>query len=176
MRVHSIPSILAALLAAGAASAATPVTAGVPSAAVAQEIANASLFIVQGSNVDVALRGVRSVGVEPSQKLEVIRAVAADLTPSQVARLRATPGLRVYADRQLRSTGLLDLVKSTVNNVNSTAANVFVVQTITQLTTPTVFSLLATKALSTITTPVVQAMAKSAALGWHGCRGPHAAV
>src|SRR4051794_23021065 len=104
MRVHSIPSVLAALLAAGAASAVTPVTAEMPSAAVAHEIAHASLFIVQGSNVDIALRGVRSVGVEPSQKLEVIRAVAADLTPSQVARLRATPGLRVYADRQLRST------------------------------------------------------------------------
>ncbi len=50
---------------------------------------------------------MRGVGVEPSQKLDVIRAVAANLTPAQVARLRTVPGLRVYADRQLRTSGSL---------------------------------------------------------------------
>src|SRR3569833_1910200 len=160
MRAHSIPSVLAALLVTGAASAAT---SAAPSATIAQERANASVFIVQGSNVTAALHAVQGLGVEPSQKLEVIRSVAANLTPSQVERLRAT-GFRVYADRQLRSTGLLDFAITTANNANSTAANVFVVQSITQLTTPTVFSLLATQALSAVTSPVVKSFATSAAL------------
>src|SRR4051794_27517442 len=95
MRAQSIPSMLAALLVAGAASAAVPVTAAAPSPAVAQEIANASLFIVQGSNVDVALRAVHSIGVEPQQRLEVIRAVAVNLTPAQAERVRSIVGLRV---------------------------------------------------------------------------------
>ncbi len=131
-----------------------------------QDIAHAPAFIVQGATVDAALHGVQSVGARNRRsKLEVIRAVAVNLTPSQVARLRATPGLRVYADRQLRTSGsLLSLVKNTVNNTNSTAANVFVVQTITQLTTPTVFSLLATPVLSAVTSPVVQSLSSSTSL------------
>src|SRR5262245_13562619 len=115
MRAHTIPSVLAALLAAGVASAAAPELPAVPSKAIAQDIANAPLFIVQGSNVEAALREVRSLGVEPQRKLEVIRAVAVNLTPAQLTRLRAVPGLRIYEDRQLRTSSLLSLVKSTVN-------------------------------------------------------------
>ena len=169
MRVQSIPSILAALLATGAAtsavSAATPVTPAMSPTAVVQDIANAPLFIVQGSNLAAALHGVRSVGVEPQQRLEVIRAVSANLTPSQVARLRATPGLRVYQDRQLRTSGsLLGGVQSLLNKANSTLANTFVVPTITQLVTPPVFSLLATPVLSSVTSPLVQGLSNSAGL------------
>src|SRR5690349_5237864 len=165
MRAHSIPSMLAVLLTTGAAaSAAAPGTPVVPATAVAQERANAPLFIVQGSNVEVASHGVLTVGAEPKRTLEVIRAVAANLTPSQVARLRATPGLRVYADRQLRTSSLLGSVQTVVNNTNSTLANTFVVPTVTQLATPTVFTLLATPVLSSVTSPVVQGLSSSSGL------------
>ena len=107
MRAHSIPSVLAALLATGAAYAAAPEAPVTVATAVAQDIANAPLFIVQGSSVQAAMDGVRSVGVEPQRQLDLIRAVAANLTPAQAARLRAVQGLRVYQDRALKPSGSL---------------------------------------------------------------------
>ena len=139
MRAHAIALMVAALLSAGTVSAAA---------------ANNSQFIVQGLNADAALH---KVGAKAERPLEVIHAVSASLNAEQVATLRATAGIRVYEDRTLRTSGsLFDLVKSTVNNTNSTVSNVFVVQSITQLvTTPTVSLLVTNPLVSSVTQPIV---------------------
>ena len=91
---------------------------GITSAARAEPVS----YIVQGATLDAARTQVSRVGAEPDRDLDIIHAVAAHLTESQLARLRADSSVRVYEDREIRTRGLLDGVTSVVNTVNTTLA------------------------------------------------------
>ena len=54
-----------------------------------------SSFIVQADSLDKAFRAVQGLDAEITHKLQIINAVGANLTPSQVEALRATEGIRV---------------------------------------------------------------------------------
>jgi len=134
--------VLSALLAATAVSVAT-----------AQ--ADTATYIVQGATLDAARTLVRGVGAEPSQDLDIIHAVAAELTAGQLARLRADSSVRVYEDRVVRTRGLLDGLTDLVNDVNSTLAESSLVQTVQTVTAPVVSTLTCNPLLSAVTSPVV---------------------
>lgn len=134
---------LSALLAATAASLAT-----------AQ--ADTSTYIVQGATVDTARTLVRGVGAEPSHDLDIIRAVAASLTPGQLARLRAHSSLRVYQDREVRTRGLLSGLQDLVNDLNTTLAQSPLVQTVQTVVAPVVSTVGCNPLLSAVTSPIVQ--------------------
>ncbi len=80
------------------------VTAAGAPAAPAPETAPES-FIVQGRDLAQAARSVREVGGETTDELGIIDAVAARLTPEQVAALREDPTLRVLENRATEVTG-----------------------------------------------------------------------
>ena len=62
-------------------------------------------FIVQAASAELAAAAVGSVGGELTHRLEIIDAVGARLAADQLARLRARPGVRLYADRAARVAG-----------------------------------------------------------------------
>jgi hypothetical protein len=170
MRV-SVPSILMAVVAASAMAASTPNAPAQPASAApvkagSAEVKADALFIVQGKTMNAALKSVRAVGAEAHQELEIIRAVSANLTPSQVGRLRAEKGLRVYEDRALSTRGWLDsLLKTTVNDTNSTVANVPLLQPVTgNVAFPLVGTLTTTPLVSRLTSPIVKSLSQSSSL------------
>ncbi len=58
-------------------------------------------YIVQGKDLITVTNAVRSVGGEITHELGIIRSVGAELTPSQVERLRAMDGLTIHDNGQL---------------------------------------------------------------------------
>ncbi|MCB1623360.1 MAG: S8 family peptidase [Pseudomonadales bacterium] len=73
-----------------AAAAATPVV---------QQLT--SRHIVQAHSGQDVAAVVRAAGGRIVAELKIINAVGADLTPAQIARLRQTPGISLFADEQL---------------------------------------------------------------------------
>jgi serine protease AprX len=65
----------------------------------------ATSVIVQGRDMALAAKAVRSVGGRVTHELGIIRAVGAELTPAQLERLkRLNPELRVYANGQAKTS------------------------------------------------------------------------
>src|SRR6267154_3764785 len=114
-------------------------------------------YIVQGATLDAARTQVGRVGAEPNRDLDIIHAVAAHLTESQLARLRADSSVRVYEDREIRTRGLLDGVTSLVNNVNTTLAQTPLVQTVQTVAAPVLSAVTCNPLVSAVTSPVVSA-------------------
>jgi serine protease AprX len=119
--------------------------------------ADTSTYIVQGASLDAARTLVRGVGAEPSRDLDIIHAVAAELTAGQLTRLRADSSVRVYEDREVRARGLFDGLKDLVNGLNSTLAETTLVQTVQTVTAPVVSTLTCSPLVSAITSPIVDA-------------------
>src|ERR1700760_4221619 len=69
-----------------------------------------ALYIVQADSLNTADKSVVRVNAKVEQEFEIIHSVSAYLTPKQVSVLRVTPGLRVYADRNISERGLLSNV------------------------------------------------------------------
>jgi serine protease AprX len=58
-------------------------------------------YIVQAATTRAARREIERVGAAPGQELNIIGAVATDLTRSQLARLRARGSAQIYPDREV---------------------------------------------------------------------------
>src|SRR5688572_7278766 len=112
-------------------------------------------YIVQGTSLGEAGAYVRGVGAEPERELDIIDAVAARLTPAQLARLRADPNVRVFDDREVRTRGLLDGLTGLVNDLNSTLAENPLVQTVQTVVSPIVSTVACNPLVSTVTSPLV---------------------
>jgi hypothetical protein len=67
--------------------------------------------------LNTAGKSVVRVNAKVEQEFEIIHSVSAYLTPGQVARLRGTSGVRVYADRAVSERGLLSSLVSTTNTL-----------------------------------------------------------
>src|SRR5262249_12625158 len=99
------------------------------------------------------------------QSLDIIHAVSAYLNESQVARLRSDRGLRLFADRTVNTRGsLVDFLKSTVNNTNSTLATNPLVQTTTSVTTPLISTGTTNPVTSPLLSPVVTTLSSTSSL------------
>ena len=101
MRTRHVLLSLIALVVTGAAGAA----GSAPDFADGPAVRAAARYIVQATTARAARRDVARVGAQTDQDLAIIRAVSAHLTPEQVARLRSTAGVRVFADRSLTTEG-----------------------------------------------------------------------
>jgi serine protease AprX len=78
-------------------------------------------YLVQAASVTVARRSVMHVGATVEQNLPIVHGVAARLSASQADRLRATDGVRLFADRAVRtSQSLLSTLLGTTEDVVST--------------------------------------------------------
>jgi subtilisin family serine protease len=89
-----ILSVSVASIAAAEAAAGTVAAAGAAPA-------DAARYLVQAANSRAANQDVRRVGGKVEQDLGIINAVAAELNPGQVARLRDTPDVHIFADRSV---------------------------------------------------------------------------
>src|SRR5205814_2293592 len=79
-------------------------------------------YIVQASTVNAANRDIARVGARTERNLAIINAVSAYLNPWQVARLRKTPGVRVFEDRSLKTDGLLSTLSPATSPVVMTTS------------------------------------------------------
>jgi hypothetical protein len=113
-------------------------------------------YIVQAASLDLARAHVRRAGAEPERDLDIIRAVAVQLTPQQLAGLHADAGVRVFEDREVRARGtLLGGLTDVVNDLNSTLAESSLVQTVQTVTAPLVSTVACNALVSTVTDPLV---------------------
>ena len=153
MRPCLISAAVLALISAGAGAATPEQTPANPPRTVAAPVSATALYIVQAASLDAASRSVRSVGADVHQKLDIIRAVSAHLTPAQAARLRADAHVRLFQDRELRTSGsLFDFLKKTTNTLNSTLANNALVKPVsTSVLAPVVGTVTTNQIVSTIT-------------------------
>ncbi|WP_116813623.1 S8 family serine peptidase [Steroidobacter cummioxidans] len=135
MRMRSTALILTALVAAGTALADAPTR---------------SLYIVQSKSADAASQRLRSAGVEAERELDVINAVAAYLTPEQLAALRADSNVRVFDDREVSPRGGLFDSLGGVLGSNS------LIKLTQQVTTPIVSPVLQSYLTSSLTSPLVK--------------------
>ncbi|MGB5389255.1 MAG: S8 family serine peptidase, partial [Thermoanaerobaculia bacterium] len=77
-----------------------------PSSDVAQVAETTGSVIVQGPNAETAKRLVLEVGGTVTHELAIIRAVAAQLTATQLDRLTGlAPELKIYGDRAVETSG-----------------------------------------------------------------------
>ena len=126
--------------------------------AAAAQAEPAASYIVQGTTLDAARAQVHSVGATPERDLDLIHAVAAHLTDSQLARLRADSTVRVYEDRAVTTRGtLLGGLQNLVNDVNTTLAQSPLVKTVQTVVAPVVAAVGCNPLLSAVTSPVVDA-------------------
>ena len=134
------------LLSVGICGLAASVTAA--SAPAASDSLGAPRYLVQAANLESARRDVMAVRASVEHELPIVNSVSAHLNPRQAAKLRAMPGVRVFADRALKSSGLLGgLVGGTTSATTPTLGG---------LLTPAPLTL-----LSPITTPVSQSSGSS---------------
>src|SRR5687768_1267627 len=101
MRAHSL-ALLLSVSVTGIGSAVAQATQG-------------ELYIVQAQTSQVAALRVQQEGGEAQRELDVINAVAAYLTPAQVALLRADSSVRVFEDRAVGLRGSTYSWSSTFN-------------------------------------------------------------
>ena len=114
---------------------------------------DAPRFLVQAVSLDTARRDVASVGAPIEHELAIVNSVSAHLHPWQAAQLRSMQGVRVFADRALRTSGLLNgLLSDTVSTVTSTVDDVASTALVTANQLPLV---------PAVTTPVVAAASGS---------------
>jgi serine protease AprX len=102
--------LLVSTLIALAATAATSIGATAPATH------TGARYIVQSATLTIADQDVAGVGGKTEQNLAIINAVSAHLNPGQVARLRRTPGVRVFEDRALTTEGNLLTLLSPVTS------------------------------------------------------------
>jgi serine protease AprX len=118
-----------------------------------------ALYIVQAESLHTADKSVVRVNAKVEQEFEIIHSVSAYLTPKQVARLRATNGIRVYADRPVSERGLLGNLTSLTNNVVSSTNNIVAssaVGVVTgQVVAPVASAVVTNSLVSGITSPAV---------------------
>lgn len=136
MRIRSTVLLLTALFAAGTSFAEAPVR---------------STYIVQGKSAEAASQRLRSAGVETERELGVINAVAAQLTPMQLAALEADSSVRVFEDRQISPRGLF----SSLGGILGSNSLIKLTQ---QATTPIVSPLLQNQLTSSLTSPLVKGL------------------
>ncbi len=133
-----------------------------------------SLYIVQAADPTLLTRYLAGVDAAADKDLAIIGAVSAHLTASQAQRLRHNPGVRVYADREVRAAGFslvsritteLDTtLKYTTNSTNYTLAS-SAVGTLTSSTTTSVLApLLGIDTLQSITSPLTRSLSSGATL------------
>src|SRR5882757_2148880 len=161
MRVHLVRLML---FAATATVTAVPSVLSASSAAMVEAPVPA-LYIVQSTSMNAALRNVQKIGARVQQRLAIIAAVTAYLTPAQVKSLGTVANVRVFEDRQLKASGTLtSLLNSTTNSINSTLASTSLVATTSQLTTPVVSTVVTNAIVSSLTSPIVASMSSQAGL------------
>lgn len=83
----------------------TLIAVGNLTVAVAAASRATALYIVQATQPRVAAEAVRSVGGRITHELAIIDAVAARLSPAQVAQLEKRPGLTITLDRDAQVAG-----------------------------------------------------------------------
>jgi serine protease AprX len=74
-------------------------------------------YIVEAATSAAARVRVDRVGGAVEQDLDIVHGVSAYLNPWQVTQLRATTGVRLYADRALATDGLLNLLSPVTSPV-----------------------------------------------------------
>lgn len=77
-------------------------------------------FLIQAADLDTARLDVASAGAPVEEDLAIVNGVSAHLYPWQAVKLRAMPGVHVFADRALRSSGL---VSGLLNGMAATATS-----------------------------------------------------
>ncbi len=87
-------------------------------------VESSSLYVIQAATLSASEQSLERVDAKLDRKFEIIHAVSAYLTASQVDRLRNTVGVHVFRDRMLSSRSLGSLLGSVVNSVNSTVGAV----------------------------------------------------
>ena len=108
--------------------------------------AAARLYIVQAPTAAAARASVLRVHGKLERELPIIHAVAARLDARQAARLRATPAVRLFADRTVATRAAGSLLaglharpcSSTVNSADQTLATNPLVSTVTGAANPVV--------------------------------------
>jgi len=130
--------------------------------------AAARTWIVQArSGADLQAQ-LAQVGATAEQPLPIIHAASVRLTAEQLARLRAGSAVRIYADRGVRTSGLLtglsSTLKNTTNNLNSTVAGSAVGTVTTAASTQVLQPVLATSITRSLTAPVVGALSSGTSL------------
>ena len=130
-------------------------------------------LVPKAATVALARQDVQQAGGTVERDLVVIHAVSAYLDGVQAAGLRARSDVRIFADRSMRTDGLLSLVGSltapvqtVTNSVNSTVATNPVVKAVTTVTTPLTATVtqVAQPVVAPLTGPVVGALSSNTAL------------
>ena len=78
--------------------------------------ASASRYIIEANSTIEAHQRAEFVGATVEQELDIIHGVTAELTPAQVAQLRASATVRLYTDRAVGTKGKL---ASLVTNISA---------------------------------------------------------
>ncbi|MGA9367613.1 MAG: hypothetical protein WBV35_09150, partial [Steroidobacteraceae bacterium] len=129
--------------------------------------AAARLYIVQAPTTVAARASVLRVHGEVVRDLSIIHAVTAQLDSQQVARLRATSGVRLFEDRKVAAHGLLSgltqTLSSTTNSLNQALATNPVVSKVTSTALPLVTAVTGNAVTSTVTAPLVSALSSATA-------------
>ena len=73
-------------------------------------------YIIQGKDLITVTNAVRSVGGEITHELGIIRAVGAELTPSQADRLRKIEGLRLHENHSVETATTTSPTSGTVRD------------------------------------------------------------
>jgi serine protease AprX len=134
---------------------------------VGEPVARAS-YIVQARDVTAAHVALAGIRVAPDRDLPIIRATTASLTASQAARLRRDRSVRVYADLEVRASGIVpvsldQLLKDFTNRTNMVVSS-SAVGGLTSTTSFAVTPVLGISLLRSVTTPVAGALSSSATL------------
>ena len=110
-----------------------------------------SLYIVQAPTLSASQHSVEWVNASVDRNLEIIHAVSAYLTATQVQRLAADSSVHLFQDRTLSTSGVSSLLGSLTKSVVSAIAPAVapVVTAVTPLVTPLA------RALTPVTNPVL---------------------
>src|SRR5882672_6139358 len=157
--VMSIRQLISAISIALGSVAAASAAADSASPDDRQSASTPALYIVQAESLNTADKSVVRVNAKVEQEFEIIHSVSTYLTPGQVARLRQTSGIRVYADRAVSERGLLSSLVSTTNKVvsstNNTVASSPVGVVTSQVVAPVTSIVVTNPLVSGITAPLV---------------------
>jgi len=157
--VHVLSAISVAL---GSMAAVAASESPVPASA-ATEVP--MLFIVQAPSAAAAEKSVELVKARVEQQFEIIHAVSAYLTHTQVEQLQRSADVRIFADRPVstRSTtgltsltsGLFSTVNQVTSSVNNTVTSSFVGTVTGEVTAPVVSTVTTVPLLQSVTSPLV---------------------
>jgi serine protease AprX len=134
----------------------------------AGEPAGHSNYIVQAGDISAARSALARIKATAGRDLPIIHATTASLTASQAARLRKDRSLRLYADLEVRASGIVptpldQLLKELTNRTNSVVSG-SAVGGVTSSTSRIAAPTLGISLLRSVTTPVTGILSSGARL------------